>query len=47
MGQEGSSAKVPDCALLAELKAEMTVLVETQTAKWAYMFSKLDKALAE
>ncbi len=45
-GQEGAEAKTPDCALLLELRARMKVLVETQTAKWAYMFQKLDAALA-
>lgn len=47
MGQEGSAAKTPDCALLAELRSYMTLLVETQTSKWAYMFDKLDKELAK
>ena len=46
MGQEGSAAKSPDCAMLVELRAHMQVLVDTQTAKWSYMFEKLDKALA-
>jgi hypothetical protein len=46
-GQEGAEAKTPDCALLLELRARMKVLVETQTAKWAYMFQKLDAALAQ
>jgi hypothetical protein len=46
MGQEGSAAKAPDCAMLSDLKAQMAVLVETQTAKWAYMFTKLDKELS-
>ncbi len=45
MGQEGASAKTPDCALLLELRARMTILVETQTAKWAYMFEKIDVEL--
>jgi hypothetical protein len=47
MGQEGSAAKTPDCALLAELRGYMTQLVETQTSKWSYMFDKLDKELAK
>ena len=42
----GSSARVPDCALLAQLRATMATLVETQAAKWAYMFQKLDAELA-
>ena len=45
MGQEGASAKAPDCALLLELRARMKVLVETQTLKWTYMFEKLDGEL--
>jgi len=46
-GQEGAEAKTPDCALLLELRARMKVLVETQSAKWSYMFQKLDAALAQ
>ena len=45
MGQEGASAKTPDCALLLELRARMTVLVETQTSKWSYMFEKIETEL--
>lgn len=45
MGQEGASAKKPDCALLLELRARMKVLVETQTEKWSYMFSKIEQEL--
>lgn len=47
LGQEGADAATPDCALLAELRARMTRLVETQTAKWTYMFEKLDAELAK
>lgn len=47
MGQEGSVAKTPDCALLAELRARMKVLVETQTAKWTYMFGKIETELGK
>lgn len=47
MGQEGADAKTPDCALLLELRASMKVLVDTQNAKWTYMFEKLDAALWE
>lgn len=47
MGQEGSTAKTPDCALLAELHGHMSALVEAQTAKWAYMFGKLEMELAK
>lgn len=45
LGQEGAEAKTPDCALLAELKTRMKSLVEIQTEKWNYMFTKLDNAL--
>ncbi len=47
MGQAGADAKTPDCALLLELRARMKVLVDTQNAKWTYMFKKLDTALWE
>lgn len=47
MGQEGANATKPDCALLLELRARMKVLVETQTAKWTYMFGKIDAELAK
>ncbi len=47
LGQEGAEAETPDCARLLELRARMKVLVETQTAKWTYMFEKLDTALWE
>lgn len=47
LGQEGASAKKPDCALLLELRARMKVLVETQTGKWSYMFSKIDTELGK
>jgi hypothetical protein len=47
LGQEGADAATPDCALLADLKARMKTLVDTQTAKWTYMSSKLDAALAQ
>lgn len=45
MGQEGAEASTPDCALLLELRARMKVLVDTQTAKWSYMFEKIDTEL--
>lgn len=46
MGQEGGRAPTPDCAMLLELRARMKLLVDTQTAKWAYMFEKLNAELA-
>jgi hypothetical protein len=45
MGQEGAAAAKPDCGLLLELRARMKVLVDTQAAKWAYMFEKLEAEL--
>lgn len=47
LGQEGADAPTPDCALLADLKTRMKTLVDTQTAKWAYMFQKLEAALQQ
>lgn len=47
MGQEGSEAKTPDCALLQDLRGRMQTLVEAQTAKWTYMFGKVDGELAK
>lgn len=47
LGQEGAEAPTPDCALLADLKSRMQTLVDTQTAKWTYMFEKLDTALGQ
>ena len=46
MGQEGSVAKAPDCAMLAELHGHMKALVDVQQAKWTYMFGKIDAAVA-
>jgi hypothetical protein len=46
-GQQGSAGAVPDCGLLAELRAALASLVETQKAKWAYMFAKIEKELAK
>jgi hypothetical protein len=45
MGQEGSVAKAPDCGVLAELHGHMKALVDVQSAKWSYMFGKIDDAL--
>lgn len=47
MGDEGSAQKTPDCALFQTLRGHMNVLVETQNAKWTYMFGKIDAALGE
>lgn len=37
----------PDCSLLEELRASLSNLVSSLEAKWAHMFAKIDKALAE
>lgn len=47
MGDEGSAAKTPDCALLGELRGHMKTFVDTQTAKWSYMFGKIDGELGK
>jgi hypothetical protein len=47
MGQEGAASTTPDCAVLLELRARMKVLVDTQAAKWSYMFEKLNAELAK
>ena len=44
-GQTGTSGGAPDCKLLAELRATMGSLVDTQTAKWVYMFEKIEGEL--
>ncbi|MEM1371867.1 MAG: hypothetical protein AAGG72_06525 [Pseudomonadota bacterium] len=45
LGQSGSEAAQPDCALLVGLRGRMDKLVTAQKEKWAYMFGKLKKAL--
>lgn len=47
MGEAGANAKTPDCKLLGELRATMKSLVETQIDKWAYMFTKIERALVD
>jgi len=44
-GQTGPSGGAPDCAVLVELRTTMKALVETQKAKWAYMFGKIEAEL--
>lgn len=41
-GEGPAATKPPDCATLVELREQMKVLIETQNAKWTYMFGKLD-----
>lgn len=45
MGQAGAASQSPDCALLLELRTRMKTLVDTQTAKWSYMFEKIETEL--
>ena len=47
MGEAGANATGTDCKLLESLTATMKALVDTQTAKWAYMFGKIDKTLGQ
>ena len=42
-----ASSKTPDCATLMELREQLKVLIETQNAKWTYMFAKLDSELGK
>lgn len=44
-GQDGTAGGAPNCALLADLRAQMKALVETQKAKWAYMFDRIEQEL--
>jgi hypothetical protein len=44
-GETQASAASPDCALLIELRATMSALVDAQKAKWTYMFDKIDREL--
>lgn len=43
---DGGGAK-PNCAVLVKLRSAMAALVETQNAKWAYMFREVETALAK
>ncbi len=47
LGREGANAPEPNCTMLSELRARMQELIETQTQKWAYMFQKIDGAIAQ
>lgn len=47
MGDEGSASATPDCNLYQGLRSNMSELVDTQNAKWTYMFRKIDAALGE
>lgn len=45
-GQPETAPAAPDCALLADLREALKMLVETQKAKWAHMFARIEKELA-
>lgn len=47
LGQEGANAPEPNCTMLGELRGKMQVLIDTQTAKWTYMFDKLNGEIAK
>jgi hypothetical protein len=44
-GASGGQSAKPDCRVLAALRANMQALVDAQTAKWAYMFGKVELEL--
>jgi hypothetical protein len=44
-GQSASPGGTPDCALLGGLRDSMGLLIDTQKAKWAYMFERIDAEL--
>lgn len=44
-GQSGASGAAPNCALLEGLRGQLRVLVDTQKAKWTYMFGKIEQEL--
>ncbi|MEQ8825173.1 MAG: hypothetical protein RIC14_12445 [Filomicrobium sp.] len=45
LGEEGTNAANPDCAILEQLRQRMRDLVDAQSAKWQYMFEKLQKEI--
>jgi hypothetical protein len=44
-GQAQATAAALNCGLLVELRASLAALVETQKAKWTYMFDKISAEL--
>jgi hypothetical protein len=46
-GEQGAASPTPDCAVLDQLRASMKTLIDTQSAKWSYMSSKIDAELAK
>jgi hypothetical protein len=45
VGASGSQSAKPDCSVLAALRTNMQALVDAQTAKWQYMFGKVEAEL--
>src|SRR5262245_5571075 len=46
-GQSQATAAALNCGLLVELRGSLASLVETQKAKWTYMFEKINAELAK
>ena len=46
-GQSQATAASLNCALLVDLRASLAALVETQKAKWTYMFDKISAELGK
>lgn len=46
-GEAGAISATPDCNALNALRGSMKTLVDTQTAKWTYMNTKLDAELSK
>ena len=44
-GQSQATAAALNCGLLVELRGSLAALVETQKAKWTYMFDKINGEL--
>jgi hypothetical protein len=44
-GSQTPAGETPDCGLLTSLHSTMRLLVETQKAKWAYMFERIEDEL--
>jgi hypothetical protein len=45
-GRGEAETAAPDCTLLTGLQADLKLLVETQQAKWAHTFARIDQELA-
>lgn len=47
MGSSGAGGGDTSCKALALVRAQMKSLVDVQTAKWAYMFERIDRELVK